>query len=114
MHIPDGYLSPTTCAVTLAATLPFWVGAMRKIERFEEARTIPLVALVAAFSFVIMMFNLPIPGGTTAHAVGLGITAILSGRSAAVLAISVARLIPAVFFGDGASPPLARLASTWR
>jgi len=101
MHIPDGYLSPATCAVTLAVTLPFWIKAMRKIERVEEARTIPLVALVSAFSFVIMMFNLPIPGGTTAHAVGLGIAAILLGPWAAVLAISVALLIQAVFFGDG-------------
>ena len=29
-----------------------------------------LLALSAAFSFVIMMFNLPIPGGSTGHAVG--------------------------------------------
>lgn len=101
MHIPDGYLSPATCAVTFAATLPFWIRAMRKIERVEDARTIPLIALVSAFSFVIMMFNLPIPGGTTAHAVGLGIAAILLGPWAAVLAISVALLIQAVLFGDG-------------
>jgi len=101
MHIPDGYLSPATCAVTFAVTLPFWIRAMRKIERVEDARTIPLIALVSAFSFVIMMFNLPIPGGTTAHAVGLGIAAILLGPWAAVLAISVALLIQAVFFGDG-------------
>lgn len=101
MHIPDGYLSPATCAVTFAAAAPFWYLAMRRIERVEAARTIPLIALVAAFSFVIMMFNLPVPGGTTAHATGLAIAAILLGPWAAVLAISVALLIQAVLFGDG-------------
>ncbi len=35
-----------------------------------RARLVPLVALFAAFSFVIMMFNVPLPGGTTGHAVG--------------------------------------------
>ena len=101
MHIPDGYLSPATCAVTFAAAAPFWYVALRRIERVEAARTVPLIALVAAFSFVIMMFNLPIPGGTTAHATGLGIAAILLGPWAAVLAMSVALLIQAVLFGDG-------------
>ncbi|MGI9037109.1 MAG: energy-coupling factor ABC transporter permease, partial [Pyrinomonadaceae bacterium] len=24
MHIPDGYLSPVTCAVMYAAAAPFW------------------------------------------------------------------------------------------
>ena len=28
------------------------------------------MAIFAAFAFTIMMFNIPVPGGTTAHAVG--------------------------------------------
>jgi cobalt/nickel transport system permease protein len=47
------------------------------------------------------MFNLPIPGGTTAHAVGMGVAAIVLGPWAAVLAISIALMIQALFFGDG-------------
>jgi cobalt/nickel transport system permease protein len=61
----------------------------------------PLISLVAAFAFVVMMFNLPLPGGTTGHAVGMAIAAILIGPWASMLAISVALLIQAVFFGDG-------------
>ena len=38
-----------------------------------------MLALGAAFSFVIMMFNVPIPGGTTGHAVGAVLVAILFG-----------------------------------
>jgi cobalt/nickel transport system permease protein len=48
-----------------------------------------------------MMFNIPVPGGTTGHAVGAGIIAILLGPWAAVLAVSVVLIIQAVVFGDG-------------
>jgi cobalt/nickel transport system permease protein len=57
--------------------------------------------MFAAFSFVIMMFNLPLPGGTTGHAVGVGIAAVVLGPWAAMVAVSIALLIQAVFFGDG-------------
>jgi cobalt/nickel transport system permease protein len=48
-----------------------------------------------------MMFNIPIPGGTTGHAVGAGIIAILLGPWTAVLAVSVVLIIQAIVFGDG-------------
>ncbi len=48
-----------------------------------------------------MMFNLPLPGGTTGHAVGMGIASIVLGPWAAMLAISIALVIQAIFFGDG-------------
>ncbi len=62
---------------------------------------IPLLSVFAAFSFVIMMFNLPLPGGTTGHAVGVAIAAIVLGPWASILAISIALAIQALFFGDG-------------
>jgi cobalt/nickel transport system permease protein len=64
-------------------------------------RTLPLLSLFAAFSFVTMMFNLPLPGGTTGHAIGVGIAAIVLGPWASLLAISLALAIQALFFGDG-------------
>ena len=57
--------------------------------------------MFAAFSFVVMMFNLPLPGGTTGHALGVTIAAIVLGPSGAILAISIAIAIQALFFGDG-------------
>src|SRR4051812_41703236 len=48
-----------------------------------------------------MMFNVPIPDGTTAHAVGGVLVAVLLGPWAAVIAVSTALLIQALFFGDG-------------
>ncbi|MDD4880854.1 MAG: cobalt transporter CbiM [Gallionellaceae bacterium] len=101
MHIPDGYLSPATCLVTYAITLPFWYLALQRVKRLLHTRMVPLLAVFSAFSFVIMMFNLPLPGGTTGHAVGVAVAAIVLGPWAAMVAISIALLIQAVFFGDG-------------
>ena len=101
MHIPDGYLSPSTCAVMYAASAPCWWMALRRTRRKLFGRTLPLLSLFAAFSFVTMMFNLPLPGGTTGHAVGVGIAAIVLGPWASLLAISLALAIQALFFGDG-------------
>ena len=101
MHIPDGYLSPATCAALYAGSAPFWWVALRRVARKIGSRLIPLISVFAAFSFVVMMFNLPLPGGTTGHAVGVGIASIVLGPWASILAISTALVIQAVFFGDG-------------
>jgi cobalt/nickel transport system permease protein len=101
MHIPDGYLSPSTCATFYAAATPFWYVALKRAKRALNTRTVPLLGLFAAFCFVIMMFNLPLPGGTTGHAVGMGMASIVLGPWVSILAISMALLIQALFFGDG-------------
>ncbi|MBP7587283.1 MAG: cobalt transporter CbiM [Thermoanaerobaculia bacterium] len=101
MHIPDGYLSPSTCAALYAAVLPFWAASLRRVKALLATRFVPLVSLFAAFSFVIMMFNLPLPGGTTGHAVGIAMAAIVLGPWGATVAISVALAIQALLFGDG-------------
>jgi cobalt/nickel transport system permease protein len=101
MHIPDGYLSPSTCASLYCASAPFWYVALKRAKNALHARSVPLIALFAAFSFVVMMFNLPLPGGTTGHAVGVGMAAIVLGPWTSILAISMALFIQAVFFGDG-------------
>ena len=101
MHIPDGYLSPATCAAAYAVVAPFWYVALRKVESSLHTRMVPRLAVFSAFSFVVMMFNLPLPGGTTGHAAGLAIAAIVLGPWGGMLAISIALAIQALFFGDG-------------
>src|SRR6478735_2144810 len=83
------------------AAAPFWVVAARRMRRVVKTRSVPLLALGAAFSFLVMMFNVPIPDGTTAHAVGGVLVAVLLGPWAAVIAVSTALAIQAFFFGDG-------------
>lgn len=101
MHIPDGYLSPATCGVMGAAMVPVWVTAGRRVRKVVKNRYVPFVALGSAFSFLVMMFNVPIPDGTTAHGVAATLIACVLGPWAAVIAVSVALVIQALFFGDG-------------
>lgn len=101
MHIPDGYLSPQTCAVMVAIAVPVMVIAATKLKKTLKDKQVPLLAIGAAFSFTIMMYNIPIPDGTTAHAVGASILALILGPFAATVGVSIALIIQAFFFGDG-------------
>ncbi|HEY3831091.1 MAG TPA: cobalt transporter CbiM [Acidimicrobiia bacterium] len=101
MHIPDGYLSPETCGALGATMAPVWVTASRRVRKVVKHRYVPLMAIGAAYCFLVMMFNVPIPDGTTAHAVGAVLVAVLLGPWAAVIAVTVALAIQALFFGDG-------------
>jgi cobalt/nickel transport system permease protein len=101
VHIPDGYLSPATCGVFYAAMLPVWYRATKRVKRIVKSQYVPLIAVGAAFSFLVMMFNIPVPDGTSAHAVGAVMIAIVLGPWAAVIAVSIALAIQALFFGDG-------------
>ncbi len=123
MHIPDNYLSPQTCAVMTAVMVPVWAISVRKLRSHlggelgketkgnllserEDAgkmarRRLTMLGAAAAFSFLGMMFNIPLPGGTTGHAVGGTLTAILAGPYGACISVSVALLLQALLFGDG-------------
>lgn len=101
MHIPDGYLSPVTSIIMFVLVLPFWARGVQKLREKMSAKNIPIVVLFAAFSFVVMMFNVPLPGGTTGHAVGGALAAIILGPEIATIAVSIALVIQAFFFGDG-------------
>ncbi len=101
MHIPDGYLGPPTYLAAYAACAPLWAIAARRLREKLSARRAPLLAVSAAFSFLVMMFNIPLPGGTTGHAVGGVLIAIAVGPWGATLSITVALVIQALLFGDG-------------
>ena len=103
MHIPDNYLSPASCAVLAVAAAPVIVLSIKKVkvQLKENKELAPMLGIAASLSFLLMMFNVPVPGGTTAHAVGGTLLAILIGPYAASLALTVALLLQAFLFGDG-------------
>jgi len=101
VHIPDGYLSPQTAGALWVVSAPLWALSLRNIRRRMSERLVPLIALLAAFSFLIMMFNIPLPGGTTGHAAGGVLIAILVGPWAALMAVTLALAVQALLFGDG-------------
>lgn len=101
MHIPDGYLAPQTAVPFLAVMVPVWGIAVKKTKEKLKKKDVPVLSIGAAFCFTIMMFNVPIPGGSSVHAVGAVLLAILLGPWAACLGVSVALIIQALVFGDG-------------
>lgn len=101
MHIPDGYISPTTVVTSYAIALPLWAYGLKKLKEKLNEETLPLIGALSAMSFIIMMFNIPIPGGTSGHAVGAALIAILFGPWIGFISVSLVLLIQAVIFGDG-------------
>jgi len=103
MHIPDGFISPSTSITALALAVPLWWYGMKKAKELLDSHedAVTFLSSMAAFSFLIMMINIPIPGGTSGHAIGMAVLAILLGPWAAFIAISAVLFFQAVLFGDG-------------
>ncbi|WP_457559914.1 cobalt transporter CbiM [Caminibacter sp.] len=101
MHIPDGYISPETAIATYAVAVPLWIYGFKKLKEKLNEETLPLIGAVSALSFIVMMFNIPVPGGTTAHPVGAVLISILFGPWVGFISVSLVLLIQALVFGDG-------------
>ena len=84
-----------------AAMVPVWAHSVKKVKEELPKDKIAMVGVGAAFSFLGMMFNVPLVGGTTGHAVGGTLIALLFGPEAACLGVSIALLLQALIFGDG-------------
>jgi len=95
MHIPDAYLSPATEVVLAAVMAPIGWLAIRNTRATLTSRQAPLLSIGAAFCFAVQMFNVPAPGGTSAHALGCVLLAILLGPWAALLAIGLCLTVQA-------------------
>jgi cobalt/nickel transport system permease protein len=102
MHIPDGFLAPAVYApLLLAEAALFYLSYKKVVKLVADDSVMPFLASISAFSFVIMMFNIPIPGGTSGHATGVAILTLLFGPWVAIFSLSVVLLLQAVLFGDG-------------
>lgn len=101
MHVPDNYLSPQTDAVAAVAMVGVWAHCAKVVRKQLDQKHLAFLGVAAAFSFLLMMFNVPLPGGTTGHAVGGTLVAVMLGPEAACIAVSVALAVQAVVFGDG-------------
>lgn len=101
MHIPDGFISPLTYIPATVAAIPLLIVAFKKTKEAISDESFAFLSSLTAFSFVVMMFNIPIPGGTSGHAIGAAILAILFGPWVAAFCISLTLFIQAFIFGDG-------------
>jgi cobalt/nickel transport system permease protein len=87
--------------------LGVWAYASKKVKQSLKTSQVPFLAMASAFSFMAMIFVVPLPGGTTAHITGAALIAILLGPWAAIIALSMALVIQALLFGDGGVTAIA-------
>jgi cobalt/nickel transport system permease protein len=112
MHVPDGFISPKVYLPAYAAAAGLWLYGLRRVmERLDE-ETIPTLAVLTALAFVLMMVTVPLPGGTSVHAAGVGILAVMFGIWISFMAVSIVLLLQVALFGAGGvtSLPINALA----
>lgn len=101
MHIPDGFLSPQTYLPATALAVAAWAWAGRAVRQRLDETLIPRLALLTALAYGLGLVMLPLPGGTSGHALGVALLALLFGLRLAFLAYSGVLLLQALLFGAG-------------
>jgi cobalt/nickel transport system permease protein len=101
MHIPDGFLSPATVLASAALVLPAWAWAARGLAAQLDDSLIPRLAMVTALAYGLGLVMLPLPGGTSGHALGVALLALLFGWRLAFLACSGVLALHALLLGAG-------------
>ncbi len=112
MHIPDGFLSPQTYLPAYAVAAAAWVWAARGLRESLDETTVPRLAMLTALAYGLGLVMLPIPGGTSGHALGVAILALVFGVRSAFIAYSLVLLLQSLLFGAGGVTALAVNALT--
>jgi cobalt/nickel transport system permease protein len=107
MHIPDGFIAPQMYLPAYGVAAGLWTYGARRLRAGLREETIPRLAVLTAFSFAVMMVMVPMPGGTSAHATGIALLAIVFGIWTAFVSISLVLLLQALLFGAGGVTALA-------
>ena len=101
MHIPDGFIAPIVYLPAYAIAAGAWAYAVRRVRVSLDEETLPFLAVMTAAAFVLMMVAIPLPGGTTVHAAGIGLLGVLLGVWTTFLSVSLVLLLQALLFGAG-------------
>lgn len=107
MHIPDGLISPQTYLPAYAAAMPLWWWAGRRFAAQVGDAALPRLAVFTALAFLLSTVMLPLPGGTSGHALGVALLALCFGPGTAFLAYSLVLLLQALLLGAGGITSLA-------
>jgi cobalt/nickel transport system permease protein len=101
MHIPDGFLSPQTYLPAYLLAGGLWAFAGRRLRSQLDEQMLPRLAVLTAVAFVLMTVMLPLPGGTSAHASGIGVLAVTFGVWVTFVAVSLVLGLQALMLGEG-------------
>lgn len=101
MHIPDGFLSPQTYLPAWGLTGLALAWACRGLRDRLDETLVPRLAMLTALAYGLGLIMLPLPGGTSGHALGVAALALLFGVRLAFLAYCGVLLLQALMFGAG-------------
>ncbi|MBS1170420.1 MAG: cbiM [Burkholderiaceae bacterium] len=107
MHIPDGFLSPQTYLPAYAIAAGGWTWAARGLKAQLDETTVPRLAVLTALAYALGIIMVPIPGGTSGHALGVAILALVFGLRTAFIAYSIVLALQSLLFGAGGITALA-------
>ena len=107
MHIPDGFLSPQTYLPAYAVAAGAWTWAARGLRNNLDETTVPRLAMITALAYGLGLVMVPIPGGTSGHALGVAMLALIFGVRPAFVAYSMVLLLQSLLFGAGGITALA-------
>ena len=103
MHIMEGFLPQQHAFFWLAATVPFLavgVGRINGVLKNHPERKL-LLGLVTAFVFVLSALKMPSVTGSSSHATGIGLSAILFGPWVSVVLAGIVLLFQALLLAHG-------------
>ena len=101
MHIPDGFVAPEIYIPSYAVEVLLVSYSFKRFKKSLEEKTIPYLASLSVFSFILMSIMIPIPGGTSIHGMGVASISLLFGPWVSFISISVVLFLQAVLLGGG-------------
>ena len=102
MHIMEGFLPPYWCLIWSAISLPFLILGFISIKKAaSNPRAMILLALCAAFAFVLSALKIPSVTGSSSHPTGVGLSAVLFGPLATSVISMIVLLFQAILLAHG-------------
>lgn len=103
MHISEGFLSPKWCITYFLLVIPFFILGVRKIKRISSKNKDlkMLLALAAAYSFVLSAMKLPSVTGSSSHPTGTGLSAMIFGPTVSTVISTLVLIFQAIFLAHG-------------
>jgi len=103
MHIMEGFLPWQWCILWFGVAVPFWIHGFRRMRRVvsDNPETRLLLAVAAAFTFVLSALKMPSVTGSCSHPTGTGLGAILFGPTIMSLLGGIVLLFQALLLAHG-------------
>lgn len=103
MHIAEGFLPVGWAIFWFVVAAPFWVISFRRVQQVtqENSETRLLLALSAAFSFVLSSLKIPSVTGSSSHPTGTGLGAMLFGPMVMPVLGTIVLLFQAILLAHG-------------